>query len=653
MSIGPVRTRKRLRRTVAPALLATVALAGAAIFADGSASAAPPPGGQWFDNSTSATLTVADGGSGFVDGYGREVVLRGFNVSGEAKLAEDGGLPFASTADAQASAAAMRRLTGADTIRFLITWASIEPQPNTIDYTYLAHVTAQLRAFLDQGFHVLVDFHQDLYSRYIFNSGSWYTGDGAPQWVVAAGHYPAESCGICINWGQNITQNTAVQDATYDFWHNRVLSTSAGQIAVQDAYLAQAQAVLSYFTRQLSADEFTHMLGVDPFNEPYAGKYDSGQTSLTWERDVLWPFFQKFRATMDAAGWQAKPAFVEPNLFWNSDIFFENQAGGLSNVGAIGTRYVFNTHFYDDAAISGIFMPGKAGDGQYSSEFATVRDRAATLGTGAFVSEFGSPESGYTSDKTPTVLKAMYQALDSRVPGGSWWSQAPSSGPVLGGTEWQWDVYSGRHDESMNGNPSKVETSGDAWNGEDFSVVDTGVAGVTDSDVQLRQDARVLDRLYPIAVAGHTVAFTYEDRSRDGSDTLTWNPIPANMPNTAALAGSGQYGVLVWRSNGGAAPTEIHLPASFTPAATSVISDLGTVASLPAYSATGQVAASLIAYAPLPGGGGAERLLLTDTGAAGTLHYALVTNGAGAVTSARLAAAKQEMDSWISSLSFK
>ena len=63
-------------------------------------------------------LTVHNGT--FVDGHGREIVLRGFNVAGEVKLAENGFLPFASTADAQSSAAAMRRLTGANAVRFLI-----------------------------------------------------------------------------------------------------------------------------------------------------------------------------------------------------------------------------------------------------------------------------------------------------------------------------------------------------------------------------------------------------------------------------------------------------------------------------------------------------------------------------------------------------
>jgi len=610
-----IRTRLLLVLVV---LFGSLTVAGAP-----SATAAPLPDSLWFDASP---LTVQNGR--FVDDNGREVVLRGYNVSGETKLEENSGLPFASVADARKSATALRALGGGNSVRFLLSWAHAEPTRGTVDTAYLAAATAQMQAFLDAGIRVYPDFHQDLYSRYLFNSGSWYTGDGAPRWAVEAGDYPQESCGLCLFWGQNITQNQAVTKAQYDFWHNAY--------GLQDSFLDTAQKTMAYVEQHLSDAEFAGVVGFDPYNEPFAGTYDSGQTSRTWEQNVLWPFYVKFRARMDAAGWQAKPAFVEPNLFWNANIDFQKQEGGLLDAGTLGPRYVFNTHFYDQKAISGVFMWGKAGDGQYATDFAAVRDRASSAGTTALVSEFGHPLSGSVSDKAPTVVKAMYQALDSRVPGASWWSKPEGSGPVLSGSQWQWDLYSGRHHELMNGNPDKVLTSGDAWNDEDLSAV-----GLDDSGkAVLRQDARLLDRLYPSATAGRTLAFTYEDRSRDGSTTLTWNPVPSSLPNVSQLVGTGQYGLLMWRSDGTTAPTELHLPASFPAASTTVVSDLGAVSGPPAYTST-----TPIATAAEPGGTGSRRLLLTATDSS-TPHYALVTNGAANPSSAVLNAAKAELTAW-------
>ncbi|WP_327699407.1 endoglycosylceramidase [Streptomyces sp. NBC_00459] len=580
----------------------------------------------WFDSPTSTTLTVQNGR--FTDALGREVVLRGYNVSGETKLKENNGLPFASVADAKKSATALRALGGGNSVRFLLSWAYAEPVRGSVSSSYLAAATAQMGAFLDAGIRVYPDFHQDLYSRWLFDSDSWYTGDGAPKWAVDLGNYPDEYCGICPFWGQNITSNAAVTKATYDFWHNTY--------GIQDSFLDTAQKTMAYLKQNLTSAQFTGVVGFDPYNEPHFGTLDSGQTSRAWEKDVMWPFYVKFRARMDTAGWQDKPAFVEPNLFWNANIDFQKQEGGLLDAGTIGPRYVFNTHFYDQKAISGVFMWGKAEDGQYATDMGTIRDRAAAGGTAGIVSEFGHPLNGNVSDKAPTVLKAMYQGLDSRVKGASWWANASGSGPVLSGSQWQWDIYNGRHHELMNDNPDKVLTTGDAWNDEDLSAVRLDDSGTA----VLRQDARMLDRVYPGATAGTTLAFTYEDRSRDGSTTLTWNPVPSSLPNVSTLVGSGQYGVLVWRSKGISAPTELHLPASFPTATTTVVSDLGTVYGPPAYTSTTPIAAGTD-----PGNTGSRRLLLTAPDS-GVLHYALVTNGATAPSATVLNAARAELASW-------
>ncbi|WP_211268557.1 cellulase family glycosylhydrolase [Actinoplanes subtropicus] len=550
-----------------------------------------------------APLVTVDG-TRFVDTHGREVVLRGFNVSGEAKLAENGKLPFAGVADARKSALAMQSLTNANTVRFLLSWDAAEPSAGTMDTAYLAAVTAQAAAFADVGFEVLFDFHQDLFSRYLFNTGSWYQGDGAPQWVVSAGGYPAESCGLCVMWGQNITSNAAVKAATYDFWHNRVVNE-------RDEFLNQAKQVLAYVRATFTATEFAHVLGVDPYNEPYAGNYDSGQDSRSWEQNVLWPFFVSVRAAMDDAGWADRPAYVEPNLFWNGTL--SHETGGFLDAGIIGPRFVFAPHYYDQAAISGVAMWGKASDGQESSAFGTVRDRSTALGAPALVAEFGHPLGGYTSDKAPSIDKAMYQGLDSRLTGAQWWGNAAASGPVLSGTQWQWDIYSGQHHELMNGNASKVLTTGDAWNGEDFSSVALDSAGTA----YLRQDARLLDRVYPAAVAGTTLAFTYEDRSRDGTTPMAWIPVPAGLPNTQAVVAASRYAMLVWRSGGDGSPTELKLPAGYR---NTIVSD--------------------VTYTVQP-----RSLLLSGAGPAGTVHFALVADSTAPAAST-LAAARTELTTW-------
>ena len=387
------------------------------------------------------TVAAAAGQAGWVlrDGHGREVTLRGFNVSGSTKLYETNLLPFRSTADAARSAQSMRDLTGANVIRFLISWEGVQPAPGSIDTAYLNRAVEQIRAFTDRGIYVLVDYHQDLYSSHLFNKGSWYTGDGAPAWVIKAGNYPAESCGVCLLWGQNMQSSNAVRGAARDFWRNRMLTTSAGQVGVQDAFLTQAGATMRHLRQQLPAESFQNIIGFDPFNEPFDGGLD-GKSGAEWERTLLMPFYQRFRAVMDDAGWAAKPAYIEPLVFWNTGFFEE---GGLPAGPALGSRYVFNSHFYDGARLT--LDPSHASDGTYAAAMNRIRDRARALTTAPFVSEFGHKLSGYGSDRTPWMMRATYQAMDAGVSGANWWANPAAGGKALSGTQWQWDIYNGRH----------------------------------------------------------------------------------------------------------------------------------------------------------------------------------------------------------------
>jgi hypothetical protein len=277
-----------------------------------------------------------------------------------------------------------------------------------------------------------------------------------------------------------------------------------------------------------------------------------------------------------------------------------------------------------------------ASDGTYDSAMNEIRQRAADLGTAPLISEFGNK---MTDNRTPWMIRAMYQAMDYGVPGKNWWSAPASGGAVLSSLQWQWDIYSGRHHELMNGNPGKVQTDGDGWNDEDHSVVATDDAGT----VTLRLDQRVLDRLYPSAVNGDTLAFAFEDLARSGyggaGTQQAWLTVPSSMPDVAALVQNRQYGILVWRSSGTSAPTELHLPSAFSPSGTAVVSDLATLNGVPA---SGPIAA-----ATETGSSTAKKLRITAQDNA--VHFALVVNTATGTppTNTQLNAARTALTTWL------
>lgn len=130
-------------------LLGVLVLLTGLLTTAGAQPASALPDDLWFDPAAAATLTVQNGR--FTDGLGREVVLRGYNVSGETKLKENNGLPFASVADAKKSATALRALGGGNSVRFLLSWAYAEPTRGQVDSAYLAAATDQIRAFVDAG----------------------------------------------------------------------------------------------------------------------------------------------------------------------------------------------------------------------------------------------------------------------------------------------------------------------------------------------------------------------------------------------------------------------------------------------------------------------------------------------------------------------
>lgn len=129
----------------------------------------------------SLRLQIEDGK--FVDGVGRQVILRGINVAGDAKYPsepfdqpsqiEDGFFdgdhvsflkrPFTKD-DAHVHFARLRRY-GYNCIRYIFTWEAIEGQgPGIYDEKWIQHTIEVLRVAKGYGFYIYMDPHQDVVS---------------------------------------------------------------------------------------------------------------------------------------------------------------------------------------------------------------------------------------------------------------------------------------------------------------------------------------------------------------------------------------------------------------------------------------------------------------------------------------------------------
>jgi hypothetical protein len=150
----------------------------------------PPP------SPTAPCPRVCAQGGRFIDEHGREVLLRGVNLGGDCKLPwPDGGThhytnftdhrdvsfigrPF--PLEEAAEHFGRLRHWGFNCIRLLTTWEAVEHAgPKVYDTAYLDYFAEICRRAGDYGLYVLVDFHQDVWSRM---SG----GDGAPGWTFEA-----------------------------------------------------------------------------------------------------------------------------------------------------------------------------------------------------------------------------------------------------------------------------------------------------------------------------------------------------------------------------------------------------------------------------------------------------------------------------------
>ena len=188
------------------------------------------------------------------DQHGREVTLRGVNARAQGIFDvtfTDGRLPLEPIPTFDAGDADRMRGFGFNLLRLPISWSALEPEPGQYDRRYLDRIAAIVSVCQRRGILVVIDFHQDAFSKEIGQ-------DGAPRWVLdlllGPGGYPYLGGPLTDLDVRRFAPATVA--AFRDFF--------ADAHDVQDRYAAAASAVAMRFRRSRG------VLGYEIMNEPFA-----------------------------------------------------------------------------------------------------------------------------------------------------------------------------------------------------------------------------------------------------------------------------------------------------------------------------------------------------------------------------------------------
>jgi endoglycosylceramidase len=308
------------------------------------------------------TTFYVEGGA-IRDPSGRSVVMRGVNLAGAHKQK-----PYVS--DFQpADYARIKNDWGMNALRFLVSWAGLEPTRGVYDETYLGEIEQRIGWARDAGLLVVLDMHQDLFGE------GFLGGDGAPRWTCDESRYAAFKPTTPWFFGSLDPNVGACFDA---LWTN-------GDVR---GHLVEAW-------RQLAVRlaKYDNVLGFDPINEPFWGT----ASLSTFEAERLAPFYGEVTNAVRsvAPGWLV---FAEPSAARN--LGFGSTFPKLPYEGV-----VYAPHAYDPSAESGNgFDPGHRD--AMLQKLTDMRDEASAMGAGLFIGEYGGDSS------KPGIAEYMTAAFD-------------------------------------------------------------------------------------------------------------------------------------------------------------------------------------------------------------------------------------------------
>ncbi len=402
---------------------------------------------------------------------------------------------------------------GFNSVRLPMSWSLLEPERGKFNELYLDRVAQVVAWARSARMYVILDMHQNAYSRYVGRTdpaplvgGSppylrYYTG--APAWATLTDGLPSE---WFLNGQREI--NPAVFEASTSFWYNRD--------GIQDEYIETIAHVMRRFK-----DDST-VAGISIFNEPWPG----WNLSPGFEDLLLFPFYRRvidaitgMRDGLPCPTHVFMPApcgypdlgvhdtrqlvFVDPGLLREVTDFPTHLGLSVTSYPNLVLGLHAYTHVFSiDHLLSPSTPPDKASYpwGGYDQSYFWAEREARALGAALFVSEFGNDP---RNDSTELSSQLREQELHRT--GFAFWTWMENCGDLPYG------VFDGiKCDNSSSAQPS---------------------SGC------LRQDrAGLLARVYPEASSDPNLTYSYDPSN--GSFTLHATGHAGDAPTVIVVPGN-------------------------------------------------------------------------------------------------------------------
>lgn len=228
---------------------------------------------------------------------------------------------------------------GFNTVRLGVMWSGVEPELGVYNETYLEVINGILDDLKDNGFHTLIDVHQDVLSSYFCEY------DGAPTWLIDLSDSCAHDFPYPLAWdGENKCDRP---------WGMNYLAEATGA-AFQDLY-DNRNGMRDHFGKfwskvATSFKDRDELLGYEIINEPWVGNHIQDPSLLLPGKagaKSLQPFYDIISENIRESD-PNKLIFYEP-VTWGMIFNGSVMGSGFSQVPG-GDKYrgksVFSFHYY-------------------------------------------------------------------------------------------------------------------------------------------------------------------------------------------------------------------------------------------------------------------------------------------------------------------